>query len=243
VDADRPGLGREAGWQKRVKPLEGAMARVLDLNFLAAQPEAYRDDEWEQAFLQAFVDGRIDLASQDPVPGPDGWPYMQVSTSAAAKEPVVRLLDWVSQRGIGIVVNAHKQVPDYVFTYGMIWNYKERGQFVTQSSQVALGEVEFAQGEKVLAGPPSLEYLPTYVRKILLQFFTAQGVTDPKVLVVSKDRKHFDLCFSLESLGNPETREHRGIAEALAWFLPVNYSLILMSEAGMPQFVSLNSIT
>jgi hypothetical protein len=40
-------------------------------------------------------------------------------------------------------------------------------------------------------------------------------------------------------LGNPPEREHEGIAEAIAWFLPNHYSVVLISEKGLPTFSAL----
>jgi hypothetical protein len=61
----------------------------------------------------------------------------------------------------------------------------------------------------------------------------------PRILVMSTDRKHYDLAFSLESLGNPPTKEHQGIAEAITWFLPPHYSVVLVSEKDLPEFIAL----
>ena len=60
-----------------------------------------------------------------------------------------------------------------------------------------------------------------------------------KVLVMSKDGEHFDLCFSLDSLDNPPVEEHKDICEAMAWFLPDNYSIMLIAEKGLPKFYKL----
>ena len=57
--------------------------------------------------------------------------------------------------------------------------------------------------------------------------------------MISQDNIHFDLCFSLESLGNPPDNEHEGIAEALSWFLPTHYSIVLISEKSLPEFLPL----
>jgi hypothetical protein len=40
-------------------------------------------------------------------------------------------------------------------------------------------------------------------------------------------------------LGNPPTKEHQGIAEAISWFLPPHYSIVLISETGLPPFAAL----
>jgi hypothetical protein len=56
---------------------------------------------------------------------------------------------------------------------------------------------------------------------------------------VSIDQKNYDLCFSLESFGNPPETEHKGLAEALSWFLPAHYSIALISEKLLPGFEAL----
>ncbi|MCB0406953.1 MAG: hypothetical protein KDD34_02050, partial [Bdellovibrionales bacterium] len=147
------------------------MARYLDLTNLCSQPESLRDEEWEQAFLAAIVDSNIELESKEAQQGPDGWPYMFAKTSKVATEPAVRLIDWLSTRGIGLVINAYKQMPDYIFTYGMIWGFKEFGSFRFDSQVASDGVVTFEKGDRVIAGPPTEEYLPIYVREILADFF------------------------------------------------------------------------
>lgn len=216
------------------------VARALDLRTILNHPEGDRNAEWERTLFQALPDSLLKVESSDPQPGPDGWPYLFVSGDTNATEPASRILQWLSTKGIGLVLSPHKQVPDYVFTYGMIWNYRERGQFLsTMQQEVVTGKIQFNPGEKVLAGPPTEEYLPGYVRQVMREFLKAQGIKDPKILVMSRDQKVFDLCFSLEALGNPPQREHQGIAEAVSWFLPAHYSVMMTSEQGLPSFHSL----
>jgi len=215
------------------------LARKLDLFNLTQQPFVARDKEWESAFFQALYEGRLSIEDGTTQVGPDGWPYLFAQTIVGAKEPVRKIIDWLSEKGIGLVVNAHKQAPDYVFTYGMVWNCKERGEFISEAPEIKSGKVVFEKGKHVVAGPPSQEYLPGYVRKVLKQFFADQGIKDMKTVVVSTDSKHYDLIFSLESLGEPPQSEHRGIAEAIAWFLPSHYSIVIASEKGLPPFTHL----
>ncbi len=219
------------------------MSRVLDLCRLCEQPESARDQEWEKAFLQALRDGHLNVEASAPQAGPDGWPYLHVRTHPQATEPARRVLEWLATQGVGLVLNAHKMLPDYTLTFGMIWNFIETNEFlISGESATPAGHVLFQEGERVLAGPPSKQYLPPYVRAILSEFFERQGVPDPRVLVMSQDKKQFDLCFSLNSLGQPDESEHRGIAEALSWFLPLHYTVMLVGEEGLPKFHSLKSI-
>ena len=199
----------------------------------------HRDDEWERDFFQALVEGKIGVLDAEPQEGPDGWPYMLVETGSQSNEPALNLMGWLTEKGIGLVVNPQKGVPDYIFSYGMLWNYRETARFFINVPSLSEGQVEFNEGQSIFSGPPTVEYLPLYVRSILKTFFGDQGISRPRFLVVSKDEKHWDLCFSLESLGNPKKEDHAEIAESIAWFLPTHYGLLLVSEKGMPKFFDL----
>jgi hypothetical protein len=195
-----------------------------------------RDPAWEQAFLKALPQAPAQVLFPDPKPGPDGWPYLFVEVGAAGDDRVINIIQWLATRGIGLAMNPQKDMPDYVLSYGMVWNFKERGEFLTEVAPVAAGEIEITEGQKFYAGVPTESYLPSYVRKTLREFFMDQNVLAPKILLLSEDGLNFDLCFSLESLRSPPQVEHAGIAEAISWFLPGHYSLILMSEKVIPGF-------
>jgi hypothetical protein len=77
------------------------------------------------------------------------------------------------------------------------------------------------------------------VRKILAEFFRDQGVLQAKILVIGTAENTYDLVFSSESLGSPKDSEHKGVLEAISWFLPPHYSIVLASEVGLPAFVTL----
>lgn len=206
---------------------------------LISVPEDERDQKWEIDFLTNFPKQNLRLIFQDVKTGPDGCPYLYAELTKAGTEPFVKIAQWLATRGVGLVVNPHKDIPDYIFTYGMIWYFIESGKFVGAPKGEDTSRLVLEQGTAVLAGPPSDAYLPPYVREILRMFFKAQKIETPKILVISKDRLHYDLCLSLESLGNPPEEEHEGIAELTGWFLPPHYSLVLISEQGLPEFVDL----
>lgn len=216
----------------------------MTLHQITQTPEASRDQSWENRFFQALSKEKINVLSAEPQSGPDGWPYLLTETSDEATEPTAQIIHWLADKGIGLVVNPMKEYPDYVFTYGMIWSFKETGYFFkplekAQVQTAAAGAVEF-DNMQVQAGNPTAEYLPLYVRKVLQDFFRDQSILRPKILMVSTDGgPNYDLAFSLESLGNPPESEHAGIGEAISWFLPPHYSLLLVSEKGLPAFYDL----
>jgi hypothetical protein len=210
----------------------------MEFERLIQQPEAARDDKWEALFLDGILQRKVQLESDEAKEGPDGWPYFFIRTDGeGATEPFIDIVKWLSSRGIGLAVNAHKMVPDYIFPYGMLWNYVETGRFVMPQEQASGGEVSYDENQKVKFGPPSDKYLPPYVRQVLRDFLLAQGFTGPKILVVtSEDFKHVDLLLSLDSLGGLPKSQHKTLAEMLAWFLPLHYNLVLGSEEGLPKF-------
>lgn len=206
---------------------------------LVKVPEAQRDHQWEIDFFMAISQENLKLLSEAPQTGPDNWPYLLAETTAEATEPAQKIIQWLATKGIGLVVNPQKEYPDYVFTYGMLWHFKETGLFYRTAAEAPVGTIELKDGQKLHAGEPTPQYLPPYVRNILKDFFRDQGILAPRILVMSTDRKHYDLAFSLESLGNPPQKEHQGIAEAISWFLPPHYSVVLVTEKGLPPFVNL----
>lgn len=212
--------------------------QVAPMSDLLKVPDQKRDEKWEDQFLQAFTESKIQVLSQDPQTGPDNWPYLMVEINEVGTEPAQRVLEWLSLRGIGLVVNPQKDYPDFVMNFGMIWNFRKTGRFIHRGITIPTGEWT-GEARDLQTGPPTEEYLPTFVRKILREFFRDQGIIGPKILMLSQDGKNYDLAFSLESLGNPPETEHAGIAEAISWFLPGHYSIVLISEKGLPGFAAL----
>ena len=220
-----------------------------------------RDQIWESSFLLELPHANVQIANPEPQEGPDHWPYLLVETydgsehsqttkSHVAFEPLINILHWLSERGIGLALNTMKPLPDYIFTYGMIWNFRERGEFISSTPADIRPEMvgaekptnarfEIQDGQQVWVGPPSEAFLPKYARVIIKQFLIDQGAFAPKVLMVSTDQKHYDLCFSIESLKSPPVHEHANIAEALAWFVPAHYAVSLLSEKTVTGFVPL----
>lgn len=210
------------------------------INDLAQYPESRRDQAWEMQFLDAVIMSKVEVDGSEPTYGPDGWPYLKVKTAANGTEPFHKVVQWLASRGIGLVVNAHKLMPDYVFTYGMIWNFVETGRFVSPEKAQAAGEVVFSRENPPVVGAPSETYLPSYVRSVLREFLKAQGFAKPMVAVIStQDFKNVDLAFSAESLNNLPQNQHSTFAQALMWFLPQHYSLVIAEEKNLSGWTQL----
>ncbi len=223
----------------------------MNISELLKTPEQNRNFSWDEKFFKSFSEQQVRLLSQDPQQGPDGWPYIICETLSPTDgadtindeiESTQKLFQWLATKGIGLVVNPKRQpYPDYVFSFGMIWNFRETGYFIQPDlaeKNSEKSEIDY-QSKKIFSGTPSEAFLPLHVRKVLKDFFRDQAVLSPKVLMVSTDEKNYDFCISLESIGNPPIAEHAGVAEAIAWFLPTHYSIVLISESGLPKFYDL----
>jgi len=201
-------------------------------------PDDDRNEAWEDQFLLTLTEQNLRILSPDSQAGPDGWPYLLVETTNDG-EPAQKILQWLAQRGIGLAVNPSKDAPDFTLSWGMIWNFRETGKFIDRHAPLQTGSVQFSKDQMLQHGAPSAKYLPDYVKSILKDFFRDQGLHHVRILVFTLDGKNYELAFSLESLGKPPEKEHAGIAEALGWFLPTHYSLVLISEANLPKFIEL----
>lgn len=213
-----------------------------------------RDVQWENNFLKALPEANVSLMAKAPQAGPDQFPYMFIEIREDSDEPAINLLKWITENGIGLAINPTKSFPDFVLTYGMIWNYVKNGAFLenpvakphvhgpncNHGHDHSHGEEQNIEaGVEFFVGAPSEGYLPAAVRNVLREFLKQQGIMAPKVIMISPDKVKFDLCFSIESFGSPKAEEHEGILQALSWFLPAHYSLAFVSENGIPSFEEL----
>lgn len=218
---------------------------MTELSLHLQTKEEDRNQAWDEKFFKLLTESNLQILADDPQQGPDGWPYLvcetteKVVSDSEKIDSAQKILYWLSTRGIGLIVNPKRlPYPDYVFSYGMIWSFRETGYFIKYHDLISDKNFVIDENKQIKVGPPSSEYLPNHVRMILKDFFRDQGVFDPRILMISVDGEHYDLCFSLESLGTPPESEHEGILEAISWFLPPHYSIAVVSEKGITGFQS-----
>ncbi len=207
---------------------------------LLNKPQKDRDMQWESDFLSKLPHCKVTILNKAPQAGPDQFPYMFVDIKEESSESAIHLIKWISENGIGLAVNPTKTYPDFVLTFGMVWNYFQSGKFLENPIGSMQAEATASANENLFyTGSPSESYLPKPIRSILKEFLAQQGVMAPKIIMISKDQVNFDLCFSIESFGSPDSKEHEGILQALSWFLPAHYSLAFVTEEGLPSFEDL----
>jgi len=213
---------------------------------LLSQPDPSRDVKWESALLGSLPETYLNVLLPDPQPGPDGFSYLLADVdSSAGGTPFGVLAAWLASKAIGLVINPRKTpYPDYVLTYGQLWHFAQTGiltpSFAAESTVAdprERGHYDLVHQQELLIGKPSETAVPAQVQKFIKQFLFDQSVLTPRWAMLSKNAgKTFDLVFSIESLNSPPQNEHKGILEALSWFLPPHYSLGLISETHVQQF-------
>jgi len=207
-------------------------------------PFEKRAQQWDIEFLTLLRESKISVMNPEPLIGPDHWPYLHARIETTSTEPTIRVLDWLSERGIGLLIDHSddQEYPDAILTWGMVWQLLKKGtlEFPEENeSNLKTTPLQFDWKQINRSGDPNEDYLPKLVRKVLREFFAEQEILTPRILVYTLDGQNFETAFSLESLGNPPTHEHEGILEAIAWFLPPHYQISLASEKGAPPFVLL----
>jgi hypothetical protein len=209
------------------------------LKALTEVPLIERDGLWAERFCRQLVVSQVSLIHQQSQLGPDGWPYIMVEVGGS--EPVSKILQWLSRRGIGLTVGAKNTQPDFVFSYGMIWHFVEFGFFFHYNESEKAPELSTSvNADSVKCGAPNPKYLPGYVRTILKQFFIDQGILDPRIQMISWDAgKTYDLAFSETSVGTLTPTDQQKLVESISWFLPPHYGLAVVSPEGLPPFLSL----
>ena len=190
------------------------------LDSLLDVPDKSRDLNWEVSFLDIFPNARVRLINDIPQSGPDNFPYLLLESNSLANKPALSIINWASQKGVGIVLNPQKEYPDYIFTFGQLWYFTTTGKFTNPASSSEFN-------------------LPPHIRMLIRQFLNDQGVMKPRLAIMTTDNRNYDLCFSLESLGSPPADEYQGILKALSWFVPGHYSLAMAEETRLNQFIDL----
>lgn len=199
--------------------------------------EAYRDEAWENLFLTHFPSAKVSVEDENIRKGPDGFGYLLLSLKPESDEPVEKILSWAFDKGVGLVLNSHKMVPDYVFTHGMLWYYSRTKKF-QEPSTFKSGAVEINLSESIF-GEAAEEYWPKFSRDILRDYLKTQDVVLKYLVVTTKDYKNTDLCLNEESFKALPAPKRNQLIEKIRWFVPPHYSVVLVPEQNLPKSFAL----
>jgi len=143
--------------------------------------------------------------------------------------------DFLLDQGFGVVINASKGDPDWVFSYGDIVNYHIRNEFFTKSEKRDLPEQEIIkEKEEVRVGQPSESVLPNKTRIVIREFLKSNGVNNSKLLLMNRQKTDGliqELVFNLTPDKFETQEQYESIMKSIAWYLPRHYSYVSMNES------------
>ena len=191
-------------------------------------PSPKRNLEWEDEFLESFASTELFLRSDAPFMGPDGFSYMDVTSHEGEKKlKLDDFLAWCAHSGVGLVLNLQKnKTPDYVFNYGMLWNYLLRGSFINKKEKDSNSDNE--PSDKLLVHKILEGYLPQYVRENINEFLVSNKINDTKIGLVSKgDQTDYELLFYFSKSLKLTDKDSKTLLESISWFLPLDYNVAM----------------
>lgn len=196
------------------------------LTELCDYPVSRRDLTWEKSLSRGFQESAIFLVEDQPFQGPDGFSYMHISNEKGTPLEKEDFLTWCFESGLGLVLNLKdKKAPDYVFNYGMVWNYLLRGKFINEVPKMK------EAGEDLYVHKIEEGYFPKDARKVIKNFLEMNKVDDVKVSLVSGgDGTPYELMWHFPNLKVENESEKTSLLEAIAWFLPLDYRLAWSDE-------------
>jgi hypothetical protein len=191
------------------------------LTELCDYPISRRDLSWEKSLSRGFLESEVFLVEDQPFQGPDGFSYMHISSEKGSPVEKDDFLTWCFESGMGLVLNLKdKKAPDYVFNYGMVWNYLLRGKFINEVPKMK------EEGDDLYVHKIEEGYLPKDVRKVIKSFLEMNKIDDVKISLVSGgDGTPYELMWLFPKLKVENETDKTSLLEAIAWFLPLDYRL------------------
>lgn len=204
-----------------------------------------RTKDWMMALTHHIPNASFRCGEPQVIQGPDGYPYFGLYIPEPGKEFECFVIDkmkddFLLSQGLGVVLHPDKDNPDVVFTYGDIVNYHLNGHFFYDDKSFGAGEKTetIQEDEEVLVGNPDEKTLPQATRNVLRQFFTSNGVANPKIMMMLRkkgEKMYRDVVFNItpEMFGNPD--HFNAVMQAVGWFLPRHYTYLSIDEATMEE--------
>jgi len=191
------------------------------LTELCDYPISRRDLTWEKSLSRGFFESDVFLVEDQPFQGPDGFSYMHISSEKGTPVEKDDFLTWCFESGLGLVLNLkEKKAPDFVFNYGMVWNYLLRGKFINEVPKMK-EDSEDLHVHKISEG-----YFPKEARAVIKNFLEMNKIENAKISLVSGgDGTAYELMWHFPKLIVEKESEKASLLEAISWFLPLDYRL------------------
>ena len=215
------------------------LENTAKIHALCQIPAEARNKSWTVSFLQFLPTASMTCGDPQIFTGPDGLPYFALNIPKQGQSfesySLVHVLNYVTDSGVGIAINPSvDRAPDWVFSYGDLWNFRQTGQFIPETPRFAnstgadqSGEVKEAR--PVLIGQPNNELLPDYVRKALDHTLRNHFKIElPSVFLMIDEglNPKQNLVFNVFERNFADPQEFAFAKNYLSWALPRDYGLI-----------------
>ena len=223
-----------------------------DLMDLFTTPREQRDEAWIEDFFDVVPTAGLMALDPQLQRGPDGFPYVSFCLPRKNQEfdgfSVAHSIDYCLKNGCGIVIFKDPdslEMPEWIFTFGNLWAYKQYGNFIGDPDLAASGddsttdttdvtpppEAEKDEAREVTVEPPSTEHLPDYARSAISRFLReVTGLKTPKVAMITDptSKPSHSLVFTDLLPERFEKEEHFvQLMTAIRWFLPATSKLMV----------------
>lgn len=245
--AEQPTENEVSNAQAQTKePYLGDLEKTAIIAQLLHTPYEARDEQWQESFLSNVVTASFRCGDPQIITGPDGMPYFQLfipEPNKAFQCFVINHMkdDFLLDNGFGVVINPNGQQADWVFSHGDIVNLSLNNTFYTSDDDrfsKTSGNETIKEEEEVMTGQPAENLLPKRTRKIIADYLNANGVAQPKIMLMMRKNPHDgsttqDIVFNLTPKQFPNEDTYRAIMHTLRWYLPRHYSYVGMEEQNM----------
>lgn len=211
--------------------------QTSELRELFLVPENKRNEKWLKKFYRCVGYAALMRQSAQPFVGPDGYAYMALQIPKECQDyeycSIESLLDECLSLGTGLVIGLPSDVePQWIFSYGDLWNFKRSGKFKLAGTKEAkvrgpIFSKIFKRDFQVTIGAPSPELLPDFARTTLrklsagrLKVFVLHASTQDPLLMLNLYPKDF------ANFGDFATA-----VERVRWVFPDHYKTCTMDAA------------
>ena len=216
-------------------------------------PRGRRDPAWTERFFDAAWNASLVVADPAVITGPDGFPYLRLDmppTGRFKAASIANLAAICLERATGIALFASPSDPvgayQFVFPPGMLdslvrfdtWSgdpldHTEVAELDGSVEQGWGRSVTLREAHEVMLGSPSVQYLPTYTARALMnQMRLVWKIAEPRVrlLVDPKLRPSRNLVVGRKRSEFAAGESWDDQCRRLLWYLPQGRSVVLMPE-------------
>lgn len=201
-------------------------------------PKDQRTDEWNQHFHSNILQASFTCGSPQVVQGPDGLPYFMLQYPESKKPfnpfSLVSIKDHVLKNGYGVALSPDGRQIIWSIPHGAMVNLHLNGELFTQPDHSNLPEREVLKEEtQVYYGQPSEEYLPSTTREALKDFLQTQGIQDPQVTLMLRERPEgpsTELVFNIFPEDFESEQRFEALMRHVQWFLPQHYVIVVVPK-------------